>query len=286
MASDPKSAGTRFPFINLEKALGRAKELFDADQKGREMALSAAFAVWEYSEKSSGGFQTVAALKMYGLLRAGDTRKVGLTDAALRYFRDERDEEKNKLAREFALKPKLIAALWSDWRATPPADTIARSHLKTDRGVNDQGSRSLLSIYKENLAFTQLKADDKVPEPSEDDQDDAQAMTPHAEPSTQSQPGPYRVGMNIFHDQPPEGMRREVITLDEGDVVITFPDNLTVESFGDLKAHLDLFIGKMKRRTAGVPRHVVTGETPPKTILGSVGEGEETEQPVKRRKIP
>jgi hypothetical protein len=172
MASDPKSAGTRFPFINLEKALGRAKELFDADQKGREMALSAAFAVWEYSEKSSGGFQTVAALKMYGLLRSGDTRKVGLTDAALRYFRDEREEEKNKLAREFALKPKLIAALWAVWRATPPADTIARSHLKTDRGVNDQGSRSLLSIYKENLAFTQLKADDKIPEPAEDDQEE------------------------------------------------------------------------------------------------------------------
>ncbi len=172
MASDSKSAGTRFPFINLEKALGRAKELFDADQKGREMALSAAFAVWQYSEKSSGGFQTIAALKMYGLLRAGDTRKVGLTDAALRYFRDEREEEKNKLTREFALKPKLISALWKDWRATPPADTIARSHLKTDRGLNDQGSRSLLSIYKENLAFTQLKADDKVPDPVEDDQEE------------------------------------------------------------------------------------------------------------------
>lgn len=172
MASDPKSAGTRFPFINLEKAIGRAKELFDADQKGREMALSAAFAVWEYSEKSSGGFQTVAALKMYGLLRSGDARKVGLTDAALRYFRDEREEEKNKLAREFALKPKLIAALWADWRATPPADTIARSHLKAERGLNEQSARSLLSIYKENLAFTQLKADDKIPEPAEDDQEE------------------------------------------------------------------------------------------------------------------
>jgi hypothetical protein len=110
------------------------------------------------------------------------------------------------------------------------------------------------------------------------------AQYPH--PRCWPNPASARVGMNIFHDQPPEGMRREVITLDEGDVVITFPDSLTVESFGDLKAHLDLFIGKMKRRTAGVPRHVVTGETPPKTILGSVGEGEESEQPIKRRKIP
>ena len=32
-------------------ALGRAKELFDADQKGRKMALSAAFAVWQFRKK-------------------------------------------------------------------------------------------------------------------------------------------------------------------------------------------------------------------------------------------
>src|SRR6266566_1791648 len=165
-------AGTRFPFISLEKAIGRAKELFDADQKGREMTIAGAFGTWEYSEKSSGGFQTVAALKMYGLLKdstAGGGRKVQLTDAALRYFRDEREEEKQKLAREFALKPKLVAVLWKDWHTSPPGDTIARSHLKTDRGLNEQGSRSLLAIYKENLAFTNLKPDDKVPEPEAED---------------------------------------------------------------------------------------------------------------------
>jgi hypothetical protein len=160
------SAGTRFPFISLEKALGRASELFTADQKGREMTITGAFAVWDYSEKSSGGFQTVAALKMYGLLKDSlgtSGRRVGLTDAALRYFRDEREEEKAKLLKEFALKPKLIGALWGQWHAAPPADTIARSHLKAERGINDQGARSLLAIYKENMTFAKLKGDDKVP---------------------------------------------------------------------------------------------------------------------------
>jgi hypothetical protein len=62
-------------------------------------------------------------------------------------------------------------------------------------------------------------------------------------------------------------MRQEIITLDEGDVVLTFPANLILESFGDLKDHLDLFIKKMQRRAVGVPPHVVTGEKPQKTIL-------------------
>jgi hypothetical protein len=47
-------------------------------------------------------------------------------------------------------------------------------------------------------------------------------------------------------------MRREIIALDEGDVVIAFPENLTVVSFGDLKAHLDLFIKKMQRRAGNL----------------------------------
>ncbi len=159
-----KNAGTRYPFINLEKAIGRANELFDADQKGREMTIAVAFSVWSYSEKSSGGFQTIAALKMYGLIKdssGGDSRKVALTEEALRYFRDEREEERAKLARAFALKPKLITALWTDWGPTPPADTIARSHLKAERGLNDQGARSLLAVYKENVDFADLKGHTK-----------------------------------------------------------------------------------------------------------------------------
>jgi chromosome condensin MukBEF complex kleisin-like MukF subunit len=43
-------------------------------------------------------------------------------------------------------------------------------------------------------------------------------------------------------------MRQEAITLDEGDVVISFPENLSAQSFGDLKDHLALFIKKMQRR--------------------------------------
>lgn len=175
--SNPKSAGTRFPFINLEKAIGRAEALFKSDPKGRSMPIAGAFGVWEYSEKSSGGFQTVGALKMYGLLKSvsgKEGRKLVLTEEALRYFRDEREEEKQKLAQAFALRPRLIAALWEDWRASPPADAIARSHLKADRGLSDQAARSLLAIYKENLAFANIKGDATIRLVEGDDEGDSE----------------------------------------------------------------------------------------------------------------
>lgn len=48
---------------------------------------------------------------------------------------------------------------------------------------------------------------------------------------------------------PPKGTRKEVFALDEGDVVLTFPDSLSATSFEDLDAYLKVFIAKMKRRS-------------------------------------
>ena len=148
----------RFPFIDLDKAVVRAKALFDADNRGQEMPVSTAFELWGYSAKSSGGHQTVAALKSYGLAEAPDSGKVKLTTRARTYFLEERDEERSGLLRQFALSPSIFAALWDGpWGDNPPSDTVARSHLKVDRGFNDQSSRALLGIYKNNLAFSGLK---------------------------------------------------------------------------------------------------------------------------------
>jgi hypothetical protein len=46
------------------------------------------------------------------------------------------------------------------------------------------------------------------------------------------------------------GFRREVFALDEGDVVLTFPENLSAASFFDLDDHLRIFIRKAQRRAA------------------------------------
>jgi hypothetical protein len=47
---------------------------------------------------------------------------------------------------------------------------------------------------------------------------------------------------------PPVGTRREVFGLAEGDVVISFPENLSSESYEDLAAYFELFLRKAKRR--------------------------------------
>lgn len=44
------------------------------------------------------------------------------------------------------------------------------------------------------------------------------------------------------------GTRQEVFALDEGDVVLTFPDGLSLESYNDLQSYIEVFLRKAKRR--------------------------------------
>ena len=72
----------------------------------------------------------------------------------------------------------------------------------------------------------------------------------------QKSPSPPAGGMTLpvlpLEMPPPtKGLRKEVFALDEGDVVLTFPEDLSATSFADLDAYLKVFIGKMRRR-AGV----------------------------------
>jgi len=167
MASDEPS--TRFPFINLEKALARAQQMFAGNRAGAPMAVPTAFELWGYGPKSSGAFQTVGALKGYGLIEdegANADRKLRMSDAARRYFLDERDDVRAGMLATFALNPPLFRALWDKdkWSEGLPADTVARSHLKLDRHLNDQSARAVLGIFKENITFAGLKGGTETPE--------------------------------------------------------------------------------------------------------------------------
>jgi len=119
-------------------------------------------------------------------------------------------------------------------------------------GFSDSGARDFLKVYDATITHAKLSESDKASvEPVDTvqaEQQDTSSMTPRAQASPTPTAVPHAVStlLPLKH-----GMRQEIITLDEGDVVLTFPANLTSESFADLKDHLDLFIKKMQRR-AGV----------------------------------
>lgn len=57
-------------------------------------------------------------------------------------------------------------------------------------------------------------------------------------------------------------MRREVFALDEGDVVLTFPANLSVASYDDLEAYVGVFLKKAKRLATALRRPAGEAQKP------------------------
>ena len=145
-----------FPFISLREAVDRARAFYEAEQRNAARPETAA-AHWGYSPKSSGGKQTIAALRAFGLLE-GDTL-IKLSGRALRILLDEREasEERERLLKQAALLPPLHSRLWERYGADLPSAQTLRLSLILDEGFNENSVDDFLTEYKETLEFAKLR---------------------------------------------------------------------------------------------------------------------------------
>jgi len=248
-----EQSGTRFPFIALPKAIERARQLW-VSAREYPVLVSDAVKLWGYTDKASGGRQTTAALKYYGLVEdigSKDSRKIKLTDDARRYFLDERPEQHASFHSKWIYAPRAFATLRDLWRTGPPTDDrVARSALKLDLGYSENSAAALLDIYKTNLAFATrpTRASESAAEASDSDRDDATPLAPLIEDK----------GLNAMPDdqvrrQPPAlppvrpGMLQDTFNIPEGVVVLSFPERMSQASYEDLAAWLDFEKNRLKR---------------------------------------
>jgi hypothetical protein len=153
--SRKKVRSPSFPFIGLREALDRARAFYEAEQRNSARAETAA-AHWGYSPKSSGGKQTIAALRSFGLLE-GDSL-VKLSGRGLRLVLDEREgsDERERLLQQAALMPPVHARLWERYGAELPSAQTLRLWLVLDEGFNENSVDDFLSEYRETLEYAKL----------------------------------------------------------------------------------------------------------------------------------
>ena len=153
--SRKKIRSPSFPFIGLREALDRARAFYEAEQRNAARPETAA-AHWGYSAKSSGGKQTIAALRSFGLLE-GDVL-VKLSGRALRILLDEREgsEERLRLVQQAALMPPVHARLWERYGAALPSSQTLRLSLILDEGFNENSVDDFLTEYRETLEYARL----------------------------------------------------------------------------------------------------------------------------------
>lgn len=151
-----------FPAIDLGDAVERARALYEAERRNAarpEIVVTH----WGYSPKSSGGLQTIAALRAYGLLEGEGTAR--LTDRAMRLVLDDPGSpERTRMVREAALAPPVHARLWERYGADLPSDKNLRSFLILELGFNEGSVDLCLRNYRETLSFAGLGAGAKQEE--------------------------------------------------------------------------------------------------------------------------
>ena len=160
-----------WPFISLIKAMERALEFYAA-QRDHAAPQAAAMGIWGYGPKSSGGLQTISALKQFGLMTdkgSGKYRHVGLTDLALQIIRDQRAGSPDRAAalRKAALSPKIFREMWEKWGVRLPAEATVTYHLVHERGFTEKAAADLFRLYQDTIAYAKLTESDKVGEESE-----------------------------------------------------------------------------------------------------------------------
>lgn len=147
-----------FPFIALEPALGRARAFYDEERRG-SAAISVIAKHWDYSAKSSGLVQTVAALKSYGLMDdegRGPLRRVRLSDMALRILLDQRPNslERLELLRQAAMTPYVACRILEKFTNDAPSDSNLEHFLIFDLKFLPDAAKAAVRIFKDNAVFT------------------------------------------------------------------------------------------------------------------------------------
>jgi hypothetical protein len=171
----PRARGTHgrspgYPFISLEKAVTRARELKEAEGF-YAVPIASAYKAWGISEKSSTSPLVVAALKHFGLLEyagSGAARQCKLTDRAKRILQDVRPDSKDRaqLIRDAALTPAAHQDVLKKYPNGLPSDATLQTYLVLDRGFNETGAKSLIAELRDTLAFAKVDLSGNIPMPA------------------------------------------------------------------------------------------------------------------------
>lgn len=211
-----------FPFIPLEKAIERARQLGEYSRGHPVRMLSAVNGAWGYNAKSSGGIQTVAALKAFGLITdagSGDDRKIALSEDAVRLQRNPPAQVIKEILWTAALRPKVIEEYYHKWGTDRPPDEECRWNLIDERGFTPEAAKTFLAVYDATLAFAGLLNSDTGDEVAQDVDRDMAPLTSEQKTVGSRGSGTRGTTRDMGRDSP-----RKVVAM-EGERVVFAEEN-------------------------------------------------------------
>jgi hypothetical protein len=187
-SSSRKSRGPAVPTINLEKAIGLMRKVWEKEKRNAAPVASVVNH-WGYKAKSSGGFLAIASLKRFGLLDehgSNEKRTLKLSNLALDLLKHEATDlaEYLRLLKTAALNPKFHREMWTKYGTELPSDQTIESYLVFDQHFSEDTAKDFIREYKDTIAFAKLAEGDTVPETGGQNEtaDENQEKTPKIDP--------------------------------------------------------------------------------------------------------
>ena len=236
--------GPAYPFVDLEEAVELARRMYQYTRRSPADANAIIREAWNYSPTSSSSSKIVAALKYFGLIEegesSGDVKTVRLTDRSYRILVDDPSSpERQQALRDAALSPKAYLMCWTRWgREMPPS---MRSNLIFGEGFIESTIDKFLQDYKRSIEFAGLLND--LGEQTLEEQIPVAKEAPVSE-AAHSKSAPVAGALASIGNL---DNRSDVFSLNEGTVSLSWPKNLSEESFQDLSDWLDLVKRKIER---------------------------------------
>jgi hypothetical protein len=227
----------------LGKAVNLARLLYEQD-KLHKVPIGTAHERWAYKSLSSAGNQAVAAVKSFGLITVegeGDKRMLAVTETGRKIILEAPDRD--ELLKKAALGPPLFASLWEKYKTDGlPSDGTLRHHLIFDRNFNEDSVDDVIDRFKSTISYAKLTPGETLDDNStldneECDEPDEKDRNP-APPKPHQEKSPRKVLAGISED---------VLTLQQGAVVLQLPDQLTAENMEDIEDWLKIVLRKVKR---------------------------------------
>ena len=245
-----KIRSPNYPVMDLGDALEAMRPVYKAEHRNK-MSRETLAKHLGYTSLNGRALGKIGAVRAYGLIEGtGDALWVSDDTITVLMAPDDSRDRAEALKRR-ALQPALFQQIGIDESGHLPSETNLKYRL-VKKGFTEEAASKAAARY---LATMRL-VEGAYPsyDSAENAEDNSMQVSQLKDPKVathflKATAGDFGLsGGGGAPEVLPQGSRREVITLDEGEVLVTYPEGLSADSYQDLADAFELFLKRVKRR--------------------------------------
>lgn len=229
-----RARSPEYPAVSLKEAIDRVKMVYDGDYQN-PLPKAVVAAHMGYKSLSGASLPLISALTKYGLLegRGANTRVSDLAVALIAHAPG--SPERVAALKVASSMPELFAELDTKFQNGKASDQAIRSYLLTSKFIPGAADAAIRA-YRDTKALVEAESGEYI-----DGSNQEPSVPSNAQETTS------------LLDRPMSSIKRPVtmresFALDEGEVMLSYPSELSPESYQDMADRIEILLRGLKRR--------------------------------------